>query len=106
LAFTVPFSFSVGTDIPNLKITSILLNGVELTVGNVLPGINQTGYIQPFTNGTVVVKWSGTPDHQTMGIWRDSQFSTLTMHSEFGTVGYSLSIPACNSFLWIQLLKF
>lgn len=106
LASTVSFSFAVGVDIPNLKITSILLNGVELTNGNVLSGINQTGFIQPFVNGTLTVKWDGTPDHQIMTYWIDGSMRQFTMHNEDKFTGYTFSIPSCHSFLWVNLVKY
>ena len=106
LASTVSFSFAVGVDIPNLKITSILLNGTELTIGNVLSGANQTGFIQPFVNGTLTVKWDGTPDHQIMTYWIDGSMRQFTMHNEDKFTGYTFSIPSCHSFLWVNLVKY
>lgn len=105
-ASTVPFTLSVHADVPNLLITSVLLNGIELTVGDVISGVNQTGYIQPFTNGTLTVKWDGTPDHQTMTYWYDGNFRSVTMHAEDRTTGYTFNIPVCNSYLWVVLVKF
>jgi len=103
---TIPYSLAVSVNIPNIKITSAVLNGVALNTGDVLSGVNQAGYIQPFTNGTLTIKWSGTPDHQTMTYWYDGNFRSVTMHAEDHTAGYTFNIPACNTSLLVGLVNY
>ena len=100
----VVYSLSVRNSLPNLYMTNVTVNGMPLNVGNVVSGINQSGFIGAESNATITIAFSGTPDHQNLVIWTDlNPPEVITMHSEDG--GYTRT-RSFNNFLQITIVPF